>query len=286
MKKKKWKDIRSALVMVLVMVAMLGTATYAWFSLSNSPTVTGLQMTATTSGGLKICETSNGTFVNAIDISASTSQSGVKTLSPVSVVDGEVAKFYKPVYSGNTVTGLESSELSNLDGYVAKYTYYLKSEEAGIVNVGIITADPSKLSGNMGVDSNNQSNLVGSFVRGTTGSTGTATQEAIYAVRIGFVVDGKMYIYEPNNESEVNTGSKAVNTVYEPTSTVISGTDGGITRGYYSTSGDTTSKALFEVTTAGTEVTMYIWIEGTDDDCVDQIQTDQIEAQIQFTVVE
>ena len=34
------------------------------------------------------------------------------------------------------------------------------------------------------------------------------------------------------------------------------------------------------------KVTMYIWLEGTDEQCVDQIKTDELEGQIQFAIVE
>lgn len=292
-KAKKRKDIRSAVIMVLVMVAMLSAATYAWFSLSSSPTVTGLEMTAATSGGLKISETgAANTWYDAIDISAQNTDTNSK-LTPVSVLDSDAngvyeAKFYEPVYTGNTVTSLNGTALnangdSGLGGYVAKYTYYLKSEEDDSVKVGIITAAPSTQTGTMGIDGNNQANVPGSFVRKTDSSD---TNSAINAVRIGFVVDGTMYIYEPNYESVTNTGSHADNGLSTaPVSNVISGTDGIITKGN-KTGENYTSIGLFEVNSAGKQITMYIWLEGTDDDCVDQIQADEIEAQIQFTVVE
>ena len=90
-----------------------------------------------------------------------------------------------------------------------------------------------------------------------------------------------MIIYEPNNGTS-NSGTKAGNTVTQnPESKIVSNGSGNITKGG---SGNTSDK-LFEVNDTATEVTMYIWIEGTDDDCVDEIQTDAIEAQIQFTVV-
>ena len=63
-KKRNWKDIRNAFVMFCVMVAMLSTASFAWFTLTDSPTVTSLQLTAATKGGLKVCETSTGDFKN------------------------------------------------------------------------------------------------------------------------------------------------------------------------------------------------------------------------------
>ena len=33
------------------------------------------------------------------------------------------------------------------------------------------------------------------------------------------------------------------------------------------------------------DIKMYIWLEGTDDQCVNEIQTDLLKGQIQFTVI-
>jgi len=287
MKRTKWKEIRSALVMVLVMVSMLSTATYAWFSLTTSPTVTGLQMTAATTSGLKISEDGiENSYVDAIDISTTQSIEGNKVLTPVSLEDDTKAEFYEPVYAGNEVTGLATNPLADdaLSGYVAKYTYYLKSEEAS-TNVGILTVAPSAQTGTMGVD-NGQANIPGTFVRA---KDPLDTNSAINAVRVGFLVDNTFVIYEPNNETEDNEGTKAVNSIASsnwPESTVISGTDNKITKGFKNATGDYSSDTLFQVTSSGTKVVMYIWIEGTDDDCVNEIKADEIEAQIQFTIVE
>lgn len=280
--KKRWKDIRNAFVMFCVMVAMLSTATYAWFTLTDSPTVTSLQMTAATKGGLKISKTVGGPWESAIDLSDKTTVDGKPfKLIPVSPSG---AGFSEPVYTGSNVTALNSKVLTTddeLKGVVAKYEYYLKADD-GTVGVGIIAGDPGQ-TGTMGV-TGGVANLAGSLVRQRTGQDGdTATMNAERAIRIGFVVDGTsdMIIYEPNNGTG-NTGTKAGNSVTGPTSKVISNASGQITTGG---SGNTSVK-LFEVSDAGKKVTMYIWIEGTDDDCVDQIQTDGIEAQIQFTVVD
>ena len=296
MKGKKWRDVRNALVMVIVMVAMMSSATFAWFTLTSSPTVTGLQMTAAASQGLKISETSGGDYYDAVDISDSTGTNQNENnniLSPVSVTKaaGETSYkplFYEPVYLGNTVTSLKSTALNATDttklkGYVAKYEYYLKSD-ADTEWVGIVTAPETSQSGNIGI-TNNKANIPGSFVRQNSSATNTFT--AINAVRIGFVVgsETKMYIYEPNNESTTTTGTYATNNVPAPTSDVVSTVDTGIiTTG--KGADDYTSKGLFQVSKAGTKITMYVWLEGTDDDCVDEIQKDIIEAQIQFTIAE
>ena len=46
-----------------------------------------------------------------------------------------------------------------------------------------------------------------------------------------------------------------------------------------------TSQTLFQVGTSAKKVVMYVWIEGTDAQCIDQIMADQLEAQIQFTII-
>jgi len=61
-KKRDWKQIRNAFVMVCVAVAMLSTATYAWFTMTNQPSVTGMNMTASSVGGLSVSKAVGGPF--------------------------------------------------------------------------------------------------------------------------------------------------------------------------------------------------------------------------------
>lgn len=279
-KKRNWKDIRNAFVMFCVMVAMLSTASFAWFTLTDSPTVTSLQLTAATKGGLKVCETSTGDFKNAIELSETQTKLDGKPLKLVPVSPNG-AGFSEPVYTGNTVTGLGPvlTADNDLKGIVAKYKYYLKADE-GTVEVGIITGDPGQ-TGNLGLNGD-VANLEGSFVRQRTVQDGdVATMNAERAIRVGLVVDnGTMIIWEPNYGTG-NTGTKATNNVPAPVPKVISNVSGTITTG----GSNKTSEKLFEVGTTPKEVTMYIWIEGTDEDCVNEIKTDGIEAQIQFTAL-
>ncbi len=288
MKRKNWKEIRSALVMSLVMVSMLSTATYAWFSLTSSPTVTGLQMTASSTGGLKIsADNTASSYVDAISLAPGQGETP-KTLLPATV-DKSSKVFSKPVYTGNEVTSVEA--LTDLSGYVAEYDFYLKTEAGqGTVDVGIIAADttangfdPSQ----SGVTDGKQSVLAGSFVAGDPSST--ATEEAVYAVRIGIVVDNTMYIYEPNSDGTLGTSTTTSAaeasdvTSAKPVSDVKS-TKAGVIDG--TSPASSTSPLLFQVGETAVPVKMYIWLEGTDEQCVDQIQLDKFFAQVQFTIVE
>lgn len=294
MKKKKWRDVKNALVMVIVMAAMLSTATYAWFTLTNNATVTGMQMTAGGSSGLKVSKTGeDGTWKDAIDLTQTGEDGEVVTqqINQVTVKEeaagGFVPTFYSPVYTadaGNTaVTGVAEIAEADLTNYVAKYEYYLKTEAQADASVGLVIGAMPGATETTGLDSNEVPLIDGSFVKATEESD---TDTAAYAVRIGLVVDGTMYIYEPNNDGTITGGSKATATGEAAdtyTATVSSNRAGTVTVG----GADSTSDGLFTVTnTQGTKVTMYVWIEGTDNECVDQIKADDIEAQVQFTIVD
>lgn len=295
MKKKKWRDVKNALVMVIVMAAMLSTATYAWFTLTNNATVTGMQMTAGGSSGLKVSKTGNdGDWHDAIDLTQTDENGDVVTqqINQVTVQESGgsfVPTFYAPVYSeiGGSDTGVtDITQIAEADitDYVAKYVYYLKTEAEESANVGIVVGAMPNADAVTGLDSNDEPLIDGSFVKASDTSD---TDSAAYAVRIGLVVDGTMYIYEPNSDGTISGGTQAQTSGTAAslgyTSTVISNMAGEVTTG----GSDSTSDGLFTVgNTEGKEVTMYVWIEGTDAQCVDQIKADDIEAQIQFTIVQ
>lgn len=284
--KKKLKDIRSAIVMMCVMVAMMSTASYAWFSMTSTPTVTGMQMTAASTGGLKISWVNDATkFKNVItyaDVENTAQDKGTaKRLVPVHPTG--VATFAEGQYEGNTVTGLKSN-LTDLTDYVAHYTVFLKSDYAETKSVGIVCGNATS-EGDLGA-SNDQPKILGSLVRAKTGGVGdTSSMQAPYAVRVGFVADpAQMVIWEPNNNGKNENGTYAVDEVEKVLQATISSMeDGTITTG----GTNTISNALFTIDSGATKkVDIYIWLEGTDVDCVDEIKTDYLEAQVQFTVVE
>ncbi len=308
MKGKKWRDVRNALVMVIVMVAMMSSATFAWFTLTSSPTVAGLEMVAASSGGLVVSDKSNSGFTNAITLpvdanklNANGTENPLKLVPVSPQIFNSSYGFSEAKYSGGKVTGLQSKVYTDaeLEGKVAKYTYYIKAEE-GTVGVGIITGDPDQ--SNPLTVTNNTANAAGTLVRAKESSSDTATAAAANAIRIGLVVTdvsvtpniADMIIYEPNSDTHHGLASptQAESTYsYDETNfaadIISSGGDGAITTGGLTTNvGETTSKKLFEVGTDPKKVTMYVWLEGTDTDCVDQIKADEMEAQIQFTIVE
>lgn len=82
MKKKSFRDIRNAVVMLCIMLAMLSTATFAWFSMNNRVTATGMQVKAKASGSLVIA---NGASVakGTVTTDITVTDTAVKNLTPV-----------------------------------------------------------------------------------------------------------------------------------------------------------------------------------------------------------
>lgn len=308
MNKKKWRDVKNALVMVVVMAAMMSTATYAWFTFTDSATVTGMQMAASGSSGLKV--SLNGTaWLDTIDlrdalvgtedegklksISQLTVGAATENGSPLSNLNGFVPTFYKPVYGegdSGTVTGLEAvTSETELASLAAVYNFQIKAEgeaqEVALEFAGQGDFTEDMLEGGFGVD-NGEAIVDGSFMVNVDPDN---TYDAKRAVRVGLKVEGseKMIIWEPNEEKETDAGTAAATAeayggaAYE-SSVATNGTNGQVTRG----GTNTTSDALFTADTDGVEVTVYVWLEGTDPSCVNEIRADQLVGQLKFVTVE
>lgn len=309
--KKKFRDIRNALVMMCVMVAMLSTASYAWFTMTSSPTVTGMQMTAASSGGGLEVSNDNTVYKGAITV---TDSSDTKVLKPVTLTEGSETNLFKgPVYTGEKVTGFVNiSDEDAVKGYVAKYEYYLKETTTDAssgeqVSIGIICGD-STTAAEYGLDSSDGPKLPGSFVRQSyqKASDDKSTINPSYAVRVGLVVkkasDGsnvtlannkKIIVWEPNADG-TNDGVSAtmalVDGAYVNESGYLalqSNKDGSIKNDVVTGGSGNTSKELFKMDKgSAVKITMYVWLQGSDDQCANEIQTGHLQSQIQFTIVE
>lgn len=279
--------------MMCVMVAMLSTATYAWFTLTDSPTVAGLQMQAVSSGGLLVSKQADTGFANAIQIEQTDTDNLNGTtnpliLTPVTPSSQAKGAFQMPKYEGGYVTGLYDAITGDaLQGHVAVYTYYIKAEveDGQTVGVGIVTGDAGQT--NSPVLDGQTPKATGTFIREKKDNIGDAddTMHAASAIRVGLFVNGTDWIvYEPNNDKKfTGTTAPVASTagISNPTVDVSFKANGEITDG----GSGTTSNELFSVGSDPVTVKMYVWLEGTDDECADEVQADDLEGQIQFTIV-
>jgi len=299
--KKKFRDIRNAVVMMCVMVAMMSTASYAWFTMTSSPTVTGMQMTAAATSGLQISlDNTADSYKDAVIVVED--DSDAKVLKPVTLVAKESVtkysevgateyiKFKEAVYSGKDVTGLTEVPGADITGCVAKYTIYLKGTDpnaTGQYGIGIICGARDN-NGDFTLNGTTPT-TAGSVVK-ATGTTSGQTK-ADYAIRVGLLPEGEtdLIVWEPNNNDVTIAGATSA-TVTGSLSIVDDPDVGSADTGVITTgvgNPNNTSVSLFDMDkVTAKKVDIFIWLEGSDDHCVDQIQTDDIAAQIQFTVVE
>ena len=244
------KKLIVSLCMLLVAVALLGTSTYAWFSMNGKVEAQGMKVEATTAKNLVI--SNNDTLSNGENVTATSTITGVVKLKPSSTQTLQGSQNFFTL-DGNTGIDYTSGQIqdgakfkpatiyttagaSTAEHDVVKHTFYIRVD---------------------GKDSEKFTNL---FVENITVERAVAAQSEISkALRVGVVCGGKGYIYAP--VAGATTGYKGI---------IAAGTNGtddilsttNVTLGTY---GNTST--LGEVSTTYVAVDIYIWYEGQDASC-------------------
>ena len=296
MKKKKTnKKIASALAMLMLSAAMLGTSTYAWFTMNKTVTVNNMQVKAVAEDGLLINEVSTANDVNW-DSEATAAQTGstLSALYPASTADGtdwyhaaskksnsaaaasqgaasaDLVESYEQLTSLTAITAMTEATATggsqaafetmgkvNTDpaGYYVHYTYYLKGASG--------SALPLASTANAAYDVWIKS------VSATTTDTGSANLNK--ALRVGIKLNSNFYIFNPlggTSSYYVDAGNTPTTTIPGNTATV------------------TDLASLPAVGSPGTPVHVYIWYEGEDVNCKSDnalaTTLDKISVQIDF----
>lgn len=141
------KKLIPALAMLLIAAVMLGTSTYAWFSMNTTVTATGMSVTATTPVNLLISSTEAGTYSNTVaadetytgKLYPASSADAMKfnaimnsgnyigTNGAGGAAENGTTKFQKT--SGQSESGVVAMSGSN-DGYWAVYDFWVKLSQA------------------------------------------------------------------------------------------------------------------------------------------------------------
>ncbi len=288
---KKAKRIRGIVMMTLLCVLMMSAATYAWFTLSNTAKIANLTMTVGEATGLQIAKdtgTGAGTYGSVLQFDDGTTPIYKITgkLLPATTADGKT--FLKPTYNDDgEVSGTESTAesdiLSNLttspesEGYYYETTFYLKALGNQAVNVQLKAGGDLPANGIAAV----QNTATGTYVIAKNGTTDGKGYYGFQSIRISLTAGEKTIIYEPYSDIHGTNGTAATLasgvTITPATVTSQQKSDG--------TWNATQSKQLTLTGNADTLVTMRIWVEGTDQDCVNEISLDDLLAQIVFETV-
>lgn len=277
---KKAKKIRSIIMMSLMCIMLLSAATYAWFTLSSTAKVSNLTMTVGEANGLRVAMDSGSTPKESDWKPAITfPDNAVKGVLVPATYDG--SKFYRPEYNDdgevdrvvndNSVVELNTSNNdTKKEGHYYTLTFYMESlgEDA---NIRLVEGE------NLSKDSRK-----GTYV--IENKKGQKTeQNAAAAVRISINAQDSDVsgIYEPNCDMEfsgtVTKASTASGYSKKNYTTVQQKSDGTFV------DGTSHSKAVFKLKAdKPTLITLHIWIEGDDAQCVNQIQMDNLIGQLYF----
>lgn len=286
---KEKQGLKSRLLMCLLYLAVLSTATYAWFTMNNKPKVLNLALSAAAAGDLLIADDLGGgpgEYDEELDLKTATQKFPMDEvqLNPVTTADGEV--FYAPVYTGKTVTDVK--EITDLDElnqqYVYEKTFYLKAGSLKNSRGERVTRGAMKTYEIMLLGPERAGEEVsGCSIRQADGASSTVPGDtAANSIRVSFEVEGQdIVIWEPNSDRHNSDTEKAIDNVrgtYGTYKTLQQTSDGGFIGGE-----EGNSEKLFEIEEEqDVKVTMRVWMEGTDEDCTNSNELDELIGNIQF----
>lgn len=301
------------LYVLLTLLILLVTATYTWFSLSQTPRVSNMEMYVTSAVGIQLAETYDAEeedWGNVLDFQSIIGEETV--LQPASWHASQNA-LVTAAYGtdGRTIenkymilSDAQNANRSDAHAYYVKGSFYAKSDTKVDVSLG------------KAVEVNEGVNTAGTYVIGSPiwnnqtilhedGGYGAET-----AIRVGILItpvdartgselgEGEFYIYEPNYDVHIDPnieGIAATWTVdgreYEDIAFVIYQTASTWSEAY-PVQKDVTIKNLGEFigdTYLFTlekddmvRIDLYIWLEGQDVDCSNMIDEAQIIANLQL----
>lgn len=278
--KKKTKQTKKNKFFQTIMVVIMGvffltTATYAWFSLTNAPKVNNLVLKAGTAGNLLISNEKTTGFSDSISLELD----GECCLRPLTTINGKT--FYRPVYaSSGMVESISKTPISNDElnamankvetkgGWLIKKTFYLKATVKDLSSVDVRLMAPIQTRESGTVISNINKNSYGAE-----------------AVRVSFSYDTVTAVLEPNADviTDVANASQASLAGWKNMSVIKQGANYKFSNDNGRTYTSDVSAKLFDIpTNKPVEVTMYIWLEGADRDCVNEIMGNSINVELRF----
>ena len=302
------------LYMLLILLILLTTASYTWFSLSRTPRVSDLYMYVNAPTGLELALTPNAEewelqldFQDMVDVTA--------PLRPVTWSDAE-QRFYAAAYGMDgrltgqwePLTDQSNANKMNLDGYYIKASFYARSGQAVDVSLAHAIEVEEGIEG------------AGTYVIGYPDWNGeeivhnNGGRGAQQAMRLGFRItpvdaagreterSSQFIIYEPNilghpdnSVGYIPTPSIDGTETLVPEDRLILQTDSlwteadPVQRGIvmYHMGEFRREPRLFHLDAQETvRIDMYVWLEGQDVDCTNEIHKAQILANIQFNAAD
>jgi len=270
---KNSKKIASAASMLLLSTAMLGMATYAWFTMNREVSVTNMQVKARTDQGLLINEvaTANDSHWDELATTSQTAGIELHATSTANTATWYAAYSKKADSAASAASGQRSTDLTS-DGYLTLGTDLVTDVETVASAAGTNAQQDITFVDKDG--DTNYSNGEGYYVKYTyylkssgdaitcstsaggqslqianlnvTGNTGSADLDK--ALRVAVVAGGKVYFFSPLYDTAQSCYVAADTTA---TTTLVGDQATAIT-------------SIPSVTANGTPVYVYLYFEGED----------------------
>lgn len=261
---KNMKKLIPAIALLLVSVILLGSSTYAWFSMNNQVTATGMKVKAKADSGIviKYAGDNTATFKTTADVGETTANE----LYPTSTVD--LTNWYKASSSqkddaeagqaAGNYTAVGAGEVAN---YYKQYDFIVRSSAEAVPVTGVKLA-------------------VNSF---SVSSTTTTSASLDKAVRLGVLCNGTFYIYAPMADADVTIAplytydTTKSDKVGETTCTTNNGDQFVI------------PSNTIPANDTGITVSVFVWFEGEDENCKSTNVTatlDNIDVEVTFQTVD
>ena len=278
---KQFKKLIPALAMLLVSASMMGTSTYAWFSMNTAVQATGMQVQAVAEDGIVIANSAKASWSNT-----ATAQVTSATLVPTSA-----AAVTSPSFVHNSSTNADQAQ-GNQEA--ASYTdlsltWNTNSSE------GIGYEDANS---NSTLDNNEKSYvLLNNFFIKSSGAT--ITGKTLYindvtvtssasllaidnSLRVLVVVGSTAYIYAP----VINAGNGTTTLTYNyKETTSVTALNATAAEGYDKSTGITT---IPNTDAEAINAKIYIYFEGEDENCkstnISGITVDTVTVTVNFGI--
>ncbi len=285
---KSSKKLIPAICLLLISAVLLGTSTYAWFTMNTTVSANGMEVSAVVPKSLVISTEQDGSYSAAVDLGMGEAQklypasttNTINWYAPVDLLNNNV----DPVTGGANLTpgnanATKFQQLTDfgVDGlltdgegeevYAVKKTVYVKSAEAGNEVYGLYVSSLKIIDKDM---------------------SAVADAAITKALRVAIVCGGKTIIFAPTGFDEsckpiaslteiagVDDGSQ---TGVAGSATVVDVADVGNTDGILID--NTTS-----VSASGQKIDIFIWYEGQDSNAnnTNAINVEELSIEIGFT---
>lgn len=279
---KKVKKIRSTIMMLLLCVLLMSAATYAWFTLSNTAKVSNLTMTVGDVTGLQIADDTDSANKKPADNEWKQATNAVTfkgKLLPATTTNG--TSFLKPVYNENgDVSGTASTtekldkntEDINAEGYYIEFYFWLKALGKAGGQTTVKLDEGKSLNNGIYPEAQNPS---GTYSLSKENGVSDVLPSA--AVRMSLVNGEDVKVFEPNFDFNTSASQKATDSRL---STDAKASD--IQQNIDGTFASASTNVLTLQNNTPTRITLYLWIEGTDPQCGNEIAAKDIISQLKF----